>query len=456
MTDEAADGVLFLPAAAGLRGTLRIPGDKSVSHRAVLLGAVNDGPVTVRGFLRSADTKATVDAVRALGVEVKEHIDELVICGRGWEGLVEPDDVIHVGNSGTLIRLLPGLVASCPFMCILTGDASIRSRPMARIIEPLSAMGASVVGRRSGTLPPLAIRGATLRGMTHHMAVASAQVKSCLLLAGLRAAGETSVVEPAPSRDHTERLLRYAGARVERQGPADGPGRVSGWPVDKLHMDALSVPGDFSSAAFFLVAALLIGDSEVIVENAGLNPSRTGLLAVLRRMGADLQSEPTGSQGPEPEGRITARTSALVATDVGRSEVPSLIDELPLFLLAAARAEGTSQLSGAAELRAKESDRLRGMSAILRALGIQVSERPDGMAVIGNPAGWRAGAINAYADHRLAMVGAIAGAASLEGVLVDDADCISVSYPGFAQALASLGAPSTRHPNEGTGLRVGS
>jgi len=456
MSEQAANAVLFLPAARGLRGTLRVPGDKSVSHRAVLLGAVNDGPVTISGFLRSADTWATVNAVRALGVDVQERIDDLVIRGRGWEGLVEPDNVINVGNSGTLIRLLPGLVASCPFLCILTGDASIRSRPMARIVEPLSAMGASVVARHSGTLPPLAIRGAPLRGMTHHMAVASAQVKSCLLLAALRATGETGVVEPAPSRDHTERLLRYAGARVERETPADGPGRVRGWPVDKLHMEALSVPGDFSSAAFFLVAALLIADSEVIIENAGLNPSRTGLLAVLRRMGADLHSEPTGSQGPEPEGRITARASALVATDVGSSEVPGLIDELPLFLLAAARAEGTSLLSGAAELRAKESDRLRGMSAVLRSLGIQVSERPDGMAVVGNPRGWRGGAISACADHRMAMVGAIAGAASREGVLVDDADCVSVSYPGFIEALASLGAPSTRQPKEGTDWRIGS
>ncbi|MFH1833996.1 MAG: 3-phosphoshikimate 1-carboxyvinyltransferase [bacterium] len=455
MAEGGRQGRLFTPATGGLRGTVCVPGDKSVSHRALLLGAVNDGPVTVKGFLRSTDTSATVAAVRALGVEVDEQPEGLVVRGRGWEGLSEPDDVIDVVNSGTLIRLLPGLVASLPFMCVLTGDASIRNRPMARIVEPLAAMGASVVGRRDGTLPPLAIRGGALQGMTHHMAVASAQVKSCVLLAGLRATGETVVIEPAPSRDHTERLLRHAGVHVEREGPVDGPGQVRVRPVEKLHMDALSVPGDFSSAAFFLVAALLTPGSEVTVPNAGLNPSRTGLLTVLRRMGADLDSESSGTAGPEPEGRITARTSALVATDIGASEVPNLIDELPLFLLAAARAEGTSHLSGAAELRAKECDRLQAMAAVLRALGVDATERPDGMAVVGDPGGWRGGAICACADHRVAMVGAIAGAASREGVMVDDVDCVSVSYPGFPDALAALGGLSTLEAHGRSAGRAG-
>lgn len=448
MNEGGPTGGLFLPAANGLRGTLRVPGDKSVSHRAILLGAVNDGPVTVTGFLRSADTLATVTAARALGVEVQEHADRLVVQGCGWEGLSEPDDVVDVANSGTLIRLLPGLVASCPFLCVLTGDASIRRRPMARVVEPLAAMGASVSGRRAGTLPPLAIRGGHLRGITHHMPVASAQVKSCLLLAGLRAAGETVVVEPSASRDHTELLIRYMGGRVEREGPQDGPGRVRVWPSIGLHMDALSVPGDFSSAAFFLVAALLTADSEVSIENAGLNPSRTGLLAVLRRMGANLHVEPAETPGPEPEGSITARSSSLTATDVGASEVAGLIDELPLFLLAAAKAEGTSCLRGAAELRAKESDRLSAMTAILRALGVRVNEHLDGMDVVGDPSGWTGGAILAQADHRMAMVGAIAGAASREGVRVDDVDCVSVSYPGFTEALAVLGGAWTAEARE--------
>jgi 3-phosphoshikimate 1-carboxyvinyltransferase len=455
VSEVGRTGGHFQPAANGLRGTLRVPGDKSVSHRAVLLGAVNDGPVSVTGFLRSADTLATVAAVRAMGVEVQDHADKLVVRGGGWESLSEPDDVIDVANSGTLIRLLPGIVASTAILCVLTGDASIRRRPMARVIEPLRAMGASIVGRHADTLPPLAIRGGDLRGITHTMTMASAQVKSCLLLAGLRAAGQTTVFEPAPSRDHTERLIRYAGGRVERDGPRDGPGAVQVWPANGLKMDVLPVPGDFSSAAFFLVGALLTPESEVTITNSGLNPSRTGLLTVLRRMGADLDVELTEAPGPEPTGRITARTSSLVATDVTAAEVPSLIDELPLFLLAAAKAEGTSTLHGAAELRSKESDRLQAMTAVLRALGVQVTEYPDGMDVVGDRGGWRGGAILARADHRMAMVGAIAGAASSEGVHVDDVDCIAVSYPGFTEALSSLGSVWTAGARDPALRRIG-
>jgi len=421
-----------------------VPGDKSVSHRAILLGAVNDGDVTVTGFLRSADTLATVAAAEALGVEIEDRGSQgLVVRGRGWAGLSEPDHVIDVLNSGTLIRLLPGLVASLPFLCVLTGDASIRRRPMARVLEPLRVMGAAAMGRQADTLPPLAIRGGPLRGLTHHMTVASAQVKSCLLLAGLRADGETTIVEPSASRDHTERMIRFAGGRVEREGRSGGAGLVRVWPLDRLAMETVPVPGDFSSAAFFLVSALLTPGSEVTVENSGLNPSRTGLLAVLERMGGDIHLDPGQMLGPEPEGRITARSSNLVATEVGPAEVPGLIDELPLFLLAAAKAEGVSRLRGAAELRAKESDRLQVMASILRALGVAVIEQPDGMDVVGDPGGWNGGTVSPRADHRMAMVGAIAGAASRKGVLVEDVGCISVSYPGFADAFSALGGEWT-------------
>lgn len=443
------------PPSRGLVGTVRVPGDKSVSHRALLLGSVNDGPVRVTGFLRSEDTLATLAAVRALGVTVDEDGEHLVVHGAGWEGLKEPADVIDVRNSGTLMRLLPGLLAPLPFLSILTGDASIRRRPMARILRPLAAMGATVAGREHDTLPPVAIRGGTLRGMRHELTVASAQVKSCLLLAGLRARNETAVAEPAASRDHTERMIRHAGGRVERQGPADGPGVVTVWPVERLRMDALSVPGDFSSAAFFLVAALLTPDSSVTVEHVGLNPTRIGLLRVLERMGARIEVEPapltTGSpRSPmavaalpadlEPAGRITAHTSTLVATDVGAEEVPNVIDELPLFLLAAARAEGVSRLRGAAELRAKESDRLRAMAGLLETLGVRVVEYADGMDVFGQPTGWDRGRIATEGDHRVAMAGAIAGAASFRGTSIDDVDCIAVSYPGFIRDLEALEA----------------
>ena len=429
----------FLPATAGLNGTVRVPGDKSVSHRAALFGAINDGPLRVSGFLRSADTLATVAAVRALGVQVDDDGHDLLVHGGGWRGLREPADVIDVRNSGTLIRLLPGLVASLPFLCVLTGDASIRRRPMARVLWPLRDMGATVAGRENDSLPPIAIRGGVLRGMRHELTVASAQVKSCIMLAGLRADAVTEIAEPAPSRDHTERIIRYAGGRVEREGTG-GRGTVRVWPLERLHMDALVVPGDFSSAAFFIVAALLVSGSRVTVENAGLNPSRTGLLAVLGRMGAAIDIETLPAAGPEPVGRITACTSHLVATDVGADEVPNVIDELPLFLLAAAKAEGISRLRGAAELRAKESDRLQAMGALLWALGVEVHEHPDGMDVHGRPDGWRGGAIATEADHRIAMAGAIAGAASSGGGSIDDAGCIAVSYPDFVRDLEGLGA----------------
>lgn len=439
---EATAGGLFLPATKGLRGVLQVPGDKSVSHRAILLGAVNDGPVQVQGFLRSADTLATVAAARSLGVRVEERGNgdtALVVHGVGWEGLQEPDDVVDVANSGTLIRLLPGLVASRDFLCVLTGDASIRRRPMGRILQPLAAMGANVAGRKGDTLPPIAIRGGKLRGADHRLKVASAQVKSCLMLAGLRADGETTIWEPAPSRDHTERMIAYAGARVEREGASDGAGIVKVWPVKRLTMDRVAVPGDFSSAAFFLVAALLIPDSEVTITQVGLNATRTGLLGVLGRMGAQIQVEPADMMGPEPVGDVTAASCDLVATDVGPDEVPSLIDELPLFLLAAAKSRGTSRLRGAAELRAKESDRLHAMALLLQALGVSVVEHPDGIDVTGDPNGWDGGAVAAQGDHRLAMVGAVAGAVSRQGVYVDDTVCVGVSYPGFLDSLISLG-----------------
>lgn len=430
----------FLPATDGLRGTVSVPGDKSISHRAVLLGAVNSGPLRVRGFLPSADTAATVAAVRALGVTVEEPAaSELVVHGRGWEGLAEPADVIDVANSGTLIRLLPGLVASCPFVCIFTGDASIRRRPMARILEPLATMGATVLGRGGDALAPFAVRGGPLRGIRHELSVASAQVKSCLLLAGLRAEGETTVVEPAPSRDHTERLLRYGGAVVIEERTTRGGRSVKVQPVTQLLLPEVRVPGDFSSAAFFVVGAVLTPNSALTVEGVGLNPTRTGLLTILERMGADIEVRITEEAGPEPLGQVVARTSSLEATEVTPEEVPSVIDELPLFLLAAAKAHGVSRVRGAGELRAKESDRLQAMASLLRSLAVEVRESPEGMEVVGRPQGWAGGEVAAFADHRIAMVGAIAGAASREGVWVDDTECVAVSFPEFMSVLGQLG-----------------
>ena len=441
---SSKDGAVFSPVRDGLRGTIRVPGDKSISHRAVLLGAVNDGSVSVSGFLRSADTMATIQAVRALGVGVDEHADTLTVHGNGWPGLQEPDQVIDVGNSGTLMRLLPGLVASREMFCVLTGDASIRRRPMARVLEPLMAMGASVVGRASNTLPPVSIRGGSLRGMEHTLAVASAQVKSCILLASLRADGQTSITEPGISRDHTERMIRLGGGRIERDDRTDGTGTVHLWPVDVLRLSDVSIPGDFSSAAFFLVAALLVPGSKVRLEGVGLNPTRIGLLQVLKRMGAQVKTEDHTQDAGEPVGAITAEFSELSCTDVDPGEIPALIDELPLFLLAAARARGRSQVRGAKELRVKESDRLTAMARLLETLGRRVVEHEDGLQVTGDPTAWPGGAVETQHDHRLAMVGAVAGAASMEGVMVDDVECIAVSYPDFVEVLQSLAGDEYR------------
>jgi len=433
-------GQVFRTVEGGLRGTVRVPGDKSISHRAVLLGCVSAGAVHVTGFLRSADTLATVDAVRALGATVDEIADDhLLVHGRGWEGLQEPNDVIDVRNAGTLMRLLPGLLAPLPFMSVLTGDASIRRRPMGRVIAPLAAMGAEVWGRGGDRLPPIAMRGAALKGISYTMPVASAQVKSCLLLAGLKARGETSIVEPGPSRDHTERLLRAGGAQVERRGSPTGPGTVRVSPLDgPLTLTSVEVPGDLSSAAFLLVGALLIPDSRVTVEGVGLNPTRTGILDALAAMGADLEVVSSAPSASEPAGSVTATYSELVAVDVGPEQVPLLIDEIPVWALAAARARGTSHLRGAAELRVKESDRLAAVAALLGALGVAVIEHPDGLDITGSPEGWSGGEIEARGDHRLAMVGALAGLCSRSGVSVDDAVCMNVSYPAFAATIHEL------------------
>lgn len=435
-------GSLFLPAVEGLRGTVEVPGDKSISHRSILFGAVSDGPVVVNGFLESADTMATVDAVRALGVSVEiEGPGHVVVHGVGWEGLREPDDVIDVRNAGTLMRLLPGLVAGSPFLTVLTGDESIRRRPMSRVLRPLEQMGAQVWGRRGNTLPPVGILGGLLRGREHHLDVASAQVKSCLLLAGLRASGATVVVEPGVSRDHTERLLLAGGARLQRTEEPDGSVRITVEPTEALSLSEITVPGDLSSAAFLIVAALVVPGSSVTVENVGLNHTRTGLLAVLDRMGAQLSVRVYDDGAPEPTGSIAVEHRELSATDVAPEEVPSLIDELPVWALAAARARGTSRLRGAAELRVKESDRLAAVAEALRALGVTVTEYVDGLDVVGCPEGWTGAAISARGDHRLAMLGATAGLASSEGVHVDDVGCIDVSFPGFAETMALLGSP---------------
>ncbi len=429
----SAPGSTVVEPVTRLVGHIAVPGDKSISHRAVLIGALCDGETRVAGFGRSADTEATISAVRALGVEVYEHGDDtLRIFGKGLRGLGAPDGPIDCENSGTLVRLLAGILAGqLGEKFELAGDESLSRRPMTRIAEPLARMGARVE-TTDGCLP-MTIHGHPLRGIDYALPVASAQVKSAVLLAGLFADGETTIVEPAPTRDHTERLLRAAGAAVVAR-----PTSVTVGPADRLSLDEVEVPGDFSSAAPFLVAATLVPGSELHVHGVNLNPRRTGLLAILERMGAKLTVYNRREIGGEPGGDLEVHSAPLVGTTVGAAEVPVAIDELPLFALAAAFARGESTLTGAEELRAKETDRIEATVDALRALGVRARAREDGLTVTGVPARLRGGRVESRGDHRLAMLGAVAGLASREGVRIADAECAAVSFPGFFGMLDEL------------------
>ncbi len=419
-----------------LRGGLRPPSDKSISHRAALIAAMGEGETPIRGFLDAADTRSTLCAVEAVGARV-ENADpariasELQIHGVGLRSAGPA--TIDVGNAGTLLRLLPGwLAGQVGEQWTLDGDESIRRRPVDRIAGPLRQMGAHLSARED-RLPPLEIEGAPLHGITYEMPIASAQVKSCLLFAGLLAEGETRVVEPLPSRDHTERMLAAAGAQVRREGLA-----VAIQPTECLEPALIAVPADFSSADFFLVAALLVPGSDVRLEGVGVNQTRTGLLTILERMKGDIDEGPlTGEHGGEPTANIEVRFSSLQATEVGGAEIPLAIDELPLVALAACFAEGTTTIRDAEELRRKESDRVETVTAALNALGGKVEPTPDGMVIEGT-GGLRGGTIDSHGDHRIAMLGAVAGLASKEGVEVRGMDAAAVSYPGFADDLASI------------------
>jgi 3-phosphoshikimate 1-carboxyvinyltransferase len=421
----------FAPAGA-LRGAIRPPSDKSISHRAALIAAMGEGETRIEGYLDAADTRSTPAAVAALGARVEEGPElgrELKIEGVGLRG-PRPAS-IDVGNAGTLLRLLPGWLAGQEGgEWTLDGDDSIRRRPVDRVATPLARMGADVESRDG--LPPLTVRGSALRGFDYEMPVASAQVKSCLLFAGLLAEGPTRIVEGHRSRDHTERMLAAAGASIERASSA-----VVVRPTKRLKPRRIDVPADISSAAFFVVAAALVAGSEVVLEGVGVNPTRTGILAILERMGADVEVRPSGEHGGEPVARLVVRPAPLQATEVGGEEIPLAIDELPLVALAACFAEGTTTIRDAEELRRKESDRVETVAAALGALGGEVEPTADGMVVEGT-GGLRGGTVASHGDHRIAMLGAVAGLASAEGVEVEGMEAAAVSYPGFEADLASL------------------
>jgi 3-phosphoshikimate 1-carboxyvinyltransferase len=417
--------------AAAIVGHVAVPGDKSISHRAVLFGLAGDGETRIGGFGSSADTEATLAAARTLGATVYEHGDTVRVFGVGLRGMQEAE--IDCANAGTLMRLLPGLLAGQEGRSFeLTGDGSLSRRPMERVAEPLRGMGATV--ETTDGHAPIRVRGGELRPTTYELPVASAQVKSAVLLAGLLArGGETTVVEPIPTRDHTEHLLAAAGARVRTAGRS-----VTVWPAERLEPGEIDVPGDVSSAAPLIVAATLVSGSELTIHGVNLNPRRTGLLDVLEHMGARITVFNRRRIGGEPGGDLDIRPAKLVGATIGAKDVPGMVDELPLFALAAACARGESVVRGAAELRQKETDRIEAVVDGLKALGAHIRATPDGFVVRGVPARLRGGTIDARGDHRIAMLGAVAGLASREGVEVQGAEVVTVSFPGFFDLLAQL------------------
>jgi 3-phosphoshikimate 1-carboxyvinyltransferase len=426
-----ASGDRVVPAVDAVRGSLRVPGDKSISHRAALFNALGDGQSRITNFSSGGDCGSTLSCLRALGVKLSRDADRVEIDGRGLRGLAEPSDVLDCGNSGTTMRLLSGILAGAGVFSILSGDASLRRRPMARVIEPLRRAGARIEGRDHGRLPPLAISPSEgLKGVVHRPEVASAQVKSALLLAGLFADAPTSVVEPAATRDHTERLLRAMGATLRAEETT-----VTIEPVERLTCVDVEVPGDFSSAAFWLVLGVLHPSAEVRVENVGLNPTRTGLLTILENMGARVRVENQREVAGEPVGDLVARSSQLRGTTVGGELVPLAIDEISLVALLGLFAEGETVVTDAAELRAKESDRLAVVANGLSALSGDITATADGWRI--RRSRLQHGRAESHADHRMAMLFALAGAVG-QGAEIGGADCVGISYPSFWADLERL------------------
>jgi 3-phosphoshikimate 1-carboxyvinyltransferase len=434
--------VRFEPSA-GLKGRLRPPADKSISHRAALLAAMASEPVAIRNYLDAADTNSTLAAVRELGAIVEVRADELLIRGGGLRNAVAPERPIDVGNAGTLMRLLPGWLAFQEGQSFtIDGDESIRRRPVDRIAAPLRQMGA-VIEAREGRFAPFTVRGTALTPITYELPVASAQVKSCVLLAGLTTEG-TTVIEPVAARDHTERMLLRGGAQITRVVSPGGGWATTVRAADELELETIDVPADLSSAAFLIAAGVLVRGSRLLLENVGVNWTRVGFLRILERMGAIVLGgiETPGSFGAvEPASDLDIAAGPLVATSVGGDEVPLAIDELPLVGLLGCFAEGETVVSGAAELRVKESDRIATVVEGLTGLGGVIEATPDGFVVTGT-GGLRGGAIESHGDHRLALLGAVAGLASQEGVEVVGMEAADVSYPGFAEDLRRLGARS--------------
>lgn len=415
-----------------LEGIITVPGDKSISHRAVMFGAIAEGKTTVTGFLPGEDCLSTIDCFRKLGVDIQVDGTNVEINSPGMDGWQEPKEVLYTGNSGTTTRLMLGILAGTNFHSVMTGDASIGKRPMGRVTNPLKQMGAKINGRENGQYTPIAIQGTALKAIDYTMSVASAQVKSAILLAGLRAEGTTIVREKEISRDHTERMLRQFGAKIDVK---DGVISLEGG--QRLHGTHVDVPGDISSAAFFLVAGAIVPNSEIVLKNVGINPTRAGIIEVMQQMGANVTVDQELSDAAEPTATITIRTSNLKRTTIEGDIIPRLIDEIPIIALLATQAEGTTIIRDAEELKVKETDRITAVVTELKKLGADITATDDGM-IINGPTSLKGAKLSTYGDHRIGMMAAIASLITDSPIEIDDADCIAVSYPTFFEHLDLL------------------
>ncbi|MCM3610943.1 3-phosphoshikimate 1-carboxyvinyltransferase [Planococcus sp. MERTA32b] len=414
-----------------LKGTITVPGDKSISHRSIMFGAIASGTTTVEGFLLGADCLSTISCFRKLGVEIDLDGSQVTINSKGIGGWKEPDEVLDTGNSGTTTRLMLGLLASAPFHSVVAGDESIAKRPMKRIVDPLRLMGADIRGRSNGQFTPLAIQGKRLAAINYTLPVASAQVKSAILLAALHADGKTSIEEPVATRDHTEIMLRHFGADINRHGNIIEV--AGGQTLSARHVD---VPGDISSAAFLIGAALITPESEIRLKNVGTNPTRTGILDVIGQMGADFDIEEKQTDG-ERSADLVIRSSLLNGIEIGGSLIPRLIDEIPIIALIATQCQGTTVIKDAEELRVKETDRITAVVDELSKMGADITATEDGM-IINGPSALNGADMKTYGDHRLGMMAAAAALVASGPVTIDDQDCIAVSYPGFFEHLNRL------------------
>ena len=415
-----------------LFGEVTIPGDKSISHRSVMFGSIAHGETMVTNFLPGDDCLSTISCFRKLGVTIEESDNQLRIIGKGFEGLTEPDEVLDVGNSGTTIRLLMGILAGRPFYSSLVGDESIGKRPMTRVTGPLNKMGTRLDGRKNGAFTPISIRGGLLNPIHYELPVASAQVKSALILAGLQAEGESTIIEPAETRDHSERMIRHFGGEINKDNKVI---TVKGG--QKLTASTIHIPGDISSAAFFLAAGAIIPESEIVLKNVGLNPTRTGIIEVMKMMGADLEVVQMDDNSFEPAGDLIIKTSNLTGTVIEGNLIPKLIDEIPIIALMATQAEGTTIIKDAEELKVKETNRIDTVVNELRKLGASIEATNDGMIIYGK-SNLNGGRVSSHGDHRIGMMLSIAALLCINNVELEQSEAISVSYPNFFAHLNSL------------------